>query len=166
MRSYLQAENIMLTYLHRILEHWSYSKPASFVLLGLRLVAGLGMFLHGLKKAPFAMSWAQDSLPAIVQLLVVIIEIGVPLFWFVGFLTPVVSFLLMMIMAGAAGFHMMKGDGFTTQPGYELALMYVLISSVLMVLGPGLFSLDYVFLKKYHIRGKLKLRSLILPFTT
>jgi putative oxidoreductase len=132
----------------RYLASLTHTTSHSIVLLLIRWVAGLGMFLHGLPKASNPTGWAGEALPELVQLLVVAAELGVPLLWVAGFLTPLAALSMGGVMVGAIFWHINKGDGFTTRPGYELAVMYLLLCLVLLIIGPGKFSLDYLWAKK------------------
>lgn len=135
--------------MNKFISLWLTATPHSLVLLLLRWVAGVGMLMHGLSKIGNATAWAGDALPGIVQGLVVAVEVGVPFFWFLGLITPVAAASLGFTMLGAISWHISKGDGFTTRPaGYELAVMYLLLCLILLVSGPGKFSLDYLIWKR------------------
>lgn len=141
----------MQKFLSYYLGNWAIYKTNSLVLLLVRLLAGLGMLLHGLPKAAHPMAWAGESLPPLVQFLVVFFEIATPIFWFVGFLTPLFSLGLGLVMAGAMLTHMGRGDAFIARPpeaSYELAVLYLLFCLILLFLGPGKFSLDYLLLNR------------------
>jgi uncharacterized membrane protein YphA (DoxX/SURF4 family) len=83
------------------LGNWALYNTNSTILLVVRLVAGLGMLLHGLPKAENPTGWAGDGFPAVVQFLVVFFEVVTPVAWFIGALTPVFSTGLGVVMVGA-----------------------------------------------------------------
>jgi putative oxidoreductase len=118
-------------------------------LLILRLVAGLAFMFHGYGKItnPFGWMGENASIPPIFQGLAALAEFGGGLAWMLGLLTPLASFGLACTMVVAAYMHaMVFGDSFVAKgPGkgsYELASVYLCISILLLLAGPGRFSLD------------------------
>ncbi len=69
-----------------------------------------------------------------------------------GALTPIASFGLICTMAVAAGFHISKGDPFVGSGGasWELAGLYLVLSIVFFLVGPGRFSVDAIITKKWR----------------
>lgn len=127
------------------------SSRVSFGLLILRLVAGLAFMYHGYGKIqkPFSWAGADSGIPGILQALAALSEFGGGLAWMLGLLTPLASFGLLCTMAGAVRLHaLVLGDPFvSTGPGgssYELASVYLSIAILLLVAGPGRFSLDRI----------------------
>ncbi len=118
-------------------------------LLVLRVVAGLAMMFHGYGKIQNPMEWmgtGADLPPGYLQALAAISEFGGGLAWILGLLTPLASLGMMCTMAVAVHMHaILNQDPFvsaTGGPAYELAALYLCISLLLLLAGPGRFSLD------------------------
>lgn len=123
------------------------SALASGTLLFLRLVAGAAFMLHGWPKIQHAFNWMgpDAGIPGIFQALAAFSEFFGGLAWILGLLTPLASLGIFSTMAVAVYVHASKGDPFVGREGsYELALVYLSISLVLMIVGAGKFSLDSV----------------------
>lgn len=131
------------------------STGASLALLALRLIAGIGMILHGAGKisAPFSWMGPEAPVPGILQALAALAEAGGGLALILGLLTPLASLGIILTMIGAVLFHVGKGDGFVQ--GYELALIYLGVSLVFLFIGPGKFSLDSVLTKKLNSKNQI-----------
>ena len=130
------------------------SPRVSLGLLILRLVAGLAFIFHGYGKItkPFGWMPPEAGVPSILQGLAAASEFGGGLAWILGLLTPLASFGLACTMA--------VGDPFVPSgPGgsYELASIYLGIAILLLLSGPGRFSMDrVVFGKKTADRETLR----------
>jgi putative oxidoreductase len=126
------------------------SPRVSVGLLVLRLVAGLAFIFHGYGKItnPFAWLPPEAGVPSIVQGLAALSEFGGGLAWILGLLTPLASFGLACAMAVAVWMHaIVRGDPFVPSGAggsYELASIYFCIAVLLLLAGPGRFSLDRV----------------------
>ena len=121
------------------------SMSVDLVLLLIRIVVGIAFILHGQGKIQNPFGWMGDSMPGIVQALVALAEFGGGIALILGVLTNLAAFGLFSTMIGAAFLHaIIKGDPFVGKggPSYELAVVYLMISLLLMVTGPGRFSLD------------------------
>ncbi len=123
------------------------SGPAALGLLLLRLVAGSGMALHGWHKFSGDggwTGWMGDSLPGWLQGLAAAVELGGGLFLVVGLLTQLVGLLIAIQMVVACAMvHFPAGDPFVGQgSSYETAALYFAISLLLVLAGPGKFSVD------------------------
>jgi putative oxidoreductase len=123
----------------------------SFALLLLRLVAGLAFMYHGWGKiqTPFAWMGAQSKVPAFLQGLAALSEFGGGLAWMLGLLTSLASFGMACTMAVATWLHacVLKDPFVASGPGqgaYELAAVYLCVSLLFMLLGPGRWSVDRV----------------------
>jgi putative oxidoreductase len=121
----------------------------SLGLLVVRIVAGLAFMRHGWPKltgdtGPFGWMGPESGFPGYLQFLAVLSEVGGGLAWVLGLLTPLASLGLLCTMAVAASTHISKGDPFVGMggPSYELALVYLSIALLLLLAGPGGFSLD------------------------
>lgn len=123
---------------------------ASRVLLLLRLVAGIAFLYHGWGKIQNPMSWMgpDATVPAFLQLLAAVSEFGGGIAWVLGFLTRVASLGIISTMLVAIYLHaIVLHDPFVNMTGghsYELASLYLCIALILLVIGPGKFSLDYL----------------------
>jgi putative oxidoreductase len=121
---------------------------ASFGLLLLRLVIGLAFMFHGWGKIqdPFAWMGPEAGVPGVFQALAAVSEFGGGLAWMLGLLTPLASLGLACTMGVAVRMHaLVMGDPFVANgPGssYEPALVYLCVALLLLLAGPGRYSLD------------------------
>lgn len=119
---------------------------ASAGMLIFRLVVGLAFMFHGWSKIQNPMGWmGENGPPGFLQLLAAVAEFGGGLSWILGLLVPLSSFGIFCTMAVAVHFHaIVRGDPFVGQQGaYEPALVYLVTSIMLCLVGPGKFSLDH-----------------------
>lgn len=126
------------------------SARVSAGLLVLRLVAGLAFIFHGYGKIQNLFGWMgpNASIPSVFQALAAVSEFGGGLAWMLGLLTPLASFGLACTMTVAVWMHaVVLHDPFVPQgPGgsYELASIYLCVAVLLLLAGPGRFSVDRV----------------------
>jgi putative oxidoreductase len=127
----------------------SYPNCSSTALLLLRLIAGTAFVIHGYAKMQTPFSWMgpQAPVPGFLQFLAAFSEFGGGIAWIIGLLTPLASLGIGITMTVAVSMHMfMLKDPFvaTTAGGssYEPALVFLGISILFMMMGPGNFSLD------------------------
>ena len=139
----------------KILAVSQHSVSVDTMLLLIRLVAGMSFAFYGSFKIAHASNWmGPDSVfPAFFQILAAIAEFCGGISWVIGFLTPIASFGMFCTMAVATYVHLvMNGDPFVSFTGggsYDHALLFLAISLMFFVLGPGRFSIDrLVFGKK------------------
>lgn len=124
------------------------STGTSAALLLLRLVAGLAFVLHGYGKILDPFGWmGPEGFPGILQALAALSEFGGGVAWMLGLLTGLASLGIAFTMAVAFSLHaFVQGDPFVaTGPGMaasEPAAVYLCIAVLLLVTGPGRFSLD------------------------
>lgn len=118
-------------------------------LLVLRLVVGAAFLAHGWGKIQAPLSWMGPDapVPGVLQLLAAVAEFfGGGLGFIAGLLTPLAALGVLATMTVAFLFHFGQGDPFVASgPGgasYELALVYWAVALLLMLLGPGRYSLD------------------------
>jgi putative oxidoreductase len=116
-------------------------------LLLLRLVAGAAFLIHGSGKIQTPFSWMppEAGVPGVLQALAAVSEFfGGGLGWIAGFLTPLASLGVLGTMTVAILFHVGRGDPFvgTGGPSFELALVYWSMALLMLLIGPGRFSLD------------------------
>jgi putative oxidoreductase len=124
------------------------------VLLLIRLVVGVAFLYHGWGKIQHPFSWmgAQATVPAFFQFLAAISEFGGGLAILVGFLTRLGALGLFFTMSYAVYtvailMHApFVASGFG--PSAEPAATYLVLSLLLVVMGPGRFSLDRLFFGK------------------
>jgi putative oxidoreductase len=101
---------------------------------------------------PFQWMGPEAHVPGIFQALAALSEFGGGLAWILGLLTPLASLGLLFTMAYAVYFHLSHGDPFVSMsPGgmaYQPALLFASIALLLILGGPGQFSLDAVLCRK------------------
>ena len=121
----------------------------ALALLLVRLVMGLAFVLHGWPKIQNPMGWMNamggSSVPSFLQALAALAEFGGGIALVLGLLTPIAAFGLVCQMIGALILvHIPQGHPFVSQggPSSELALIYLVMSIMLIFLGPGKLSLD------------------------
>jgi putative oxidoreductase len=128
----------------------------ALALLLIRLVMGMAFILHGWPKIQNPMGWMNamggSSVPSFLQGVAAIAEFGGGIGLILGLLTPIAAFGLVCQMLGALILvHLPQGHPFVAQggPSYELPLIYLVISIMLIALGPGKWSLDaFLFARK------------------
>ncbi|MGE3684063.1 MAG: DoxX family protein [Bdellovibrionales bacterium] len=130
------------------------STRVSSGLFVLRLVAGAAFVTHGSGKITSPMGWMgpEAPVPGVFQALAAVAEFGGGLAWILGLFTPLASLGLIITMSVAAFFHISRGDGFVN--GYELASVYLAISLLLFLAGPGRFSLDALISDRTAVRKR------------
>jgi putative oxidoreductase len=121
----------------------------SVALLLIRIATGVGFMVHGAPKLAHPMSWADDfkalpGIPAILQLCVTVAEnVGGPLL-ILGFLTPL--WAIMQIVDMLVVILVVKGPRMPYYgPGgrsWELESHLLLGALVLLICGPGMYSID------------------------
>ena len=122
------------------------SPRTHYALLFLRAVAGTAYMHHGWSKIQNPLGWMgpEATMPPILQSLAAISEFFGGLCWILGLLTPVASLGIFSTMVVAVHRHaIVRGDPFVGRGGsYELALVYAAVAVLLMLAGPGRFSID------------------------
>jgi putative oxidoreductase len=131
------------------------SGQGAFGLLLLRLVMGAAFILHGWPKIQDPLKWMEGlglgHIPSFLQAIAAFAEFAGGIALILGLLTPIAAFLLFCQMIGALVLvHFPQGDPFVRVGGssYELPLLYLVLSILLMLLGPGRFSLDALWVKQ------------------
>lgn len=126
------------------------SARVSAGLLILRLVVGLAFAFHGYEKIQTPFSWMgpNATVPGVLQALAAVSEFGGGMAWMLGLLTPLASFGLACTMTVAVWTHAnVLHDPFVSLQGgrsYELAAAYLCVAVLLLLAGPGRFSLDKI----------------------
>lgn len=123
------------------------AKDIDLVLLLFRVICGYAFMLHGWGKIqnPFVWMGPDSTVPGVLQALAALAEFGGGLAWILGLVTPLSSIGIGCTMAVAIYMHaVVMGDPFVSKGGgsFEPATMFLLISLLLFVLGPGRFSVD------------------------
>lgn len=116
--------------------------PGSFGLLLLRGFAGVSMATHGWGKMQNPFHWmdkAAEPAPAVFQALAAIAEFFGGMGLAVGALSVIAGFGVACTMLVAIQTHLGKGDPVGK---WELAALYLGISVLVMLGGPGRFSVD------------------------
>ncbi len=120
-------------------------------LLLVRLVVGLAFMFHGWSKIqqPFDWMGATARVPGFLQALAAVSEFGGGLALVLGLLTPLVYLGLMATMVGAlVVVHLPAGHPFVAKgASYELALVYLTVNLLVLLIGPGVLSLDAMLFK-------------------
>ncbi len=118
-------------------------------LLAVRVVTGAAFILHGWPKIQQPFSWMGDApVPGVLQAAAAVAEFGGGIAWILGALTPLFSLLLLATMSFAVFIvHVPKGDPFVpprdwTGGSWELGAVYLAVSVLLLMAGPGKYSVD------------------------
>lgn len=123
---------------------------ASFGLLLLRLVVGIAFIYHGWDKIQNPFGWIPAEAPlkvhSIFQFLAALSEFGGGIALILGLLNSLTNIGIGFTMLVAVYLHMIVlKDPFVNSKGggsYELALVYLVISILLYIVGPGKLSVD------------------------
>lgn len=121
-------------------------------LLAARLVFGSALVLHGLQKSANPFGWMGEGapVPGVLQFLSFLSEFGGGLALLFGVLSPVAAFAIAINMLVAmATAH--AGDPFVGVPGTaskESAAGYFAFALLMLLSGPGVFSIDALLLGK------------------
>lgn len=120
-------------------------------LLSVRVVIGAAFILHGWSKMQNPTGWmdgmGMSTVPAFLQVLAALAEFAGGIALILGLLSRVAAFgLVCQMVAALALVHLPRGDPFVAmgRSSFELPLINLAISFLLVVLGPGRFSLDYL----------------------
>jgi len=121
---------------------------ASLALLFLRIVVGLAFMLHGWGKIQHPLSWMgpEAIVPPFFQAAAALSEFVGGFLLIVGLFTPIAALGIACTMAFATWTHaVLLHDPFVSKGGggsYELALVFLGVALMLMLAGPGRFSID------------------------
>ena len=129
-------------------------KRLSTSLLLMRVVFGVAMAIHGWPKFQNMTTWMgpEAPVPTILVALAAIAEFLGGIAIALGALTPIATFGMTCTMIVASAFHISKGDPWISkgEASWELAGIYLVLSVVLLLVGPGRFSVDAILTKKYR----------------
>ncbi len=133
----------------RVLAPLRLPASASLGLLLLRLIVGLAFVFHGYGKiqSPFTWMGPDATMPGFLQALAALSEFGGGIAWMLGLVTPLASFGLLCTMAVATWTQAsVLGNPFVAAgPGagsFEPPLVYFCVALLLLLAGPGRFSVD------------------------
>lgn len=127
---------------------YHFAKPVDIAFLLIRLVVGIAFMIHGYGKIQNPLAWMgpDSTIPGFLQGLAALSEFGGGLALVLGLLTSLACFGITCTMIAAVYLHavVMKDPFVNTQGGgsYELGLVFLVISILFMVAGPGRYSLD------------------------
>lgn len=133
---------------------------ASAGLLIMRLIGGLGMMYHGLPKIQNPFGWMGDAMPGFLQACAAMAEFGGAIALMAGLLTPLASFALTINMIVAISVVSKMNLPFVAgkpgEPSTELGWLYLGFSLLLLLAGPGRFSIDYLSFSRFAKKGALR----------
>lgn len=133
------------------------SARVSAGLLFLRVYAGLALMQHGQSKIANPLHWmdrSADAPPAFLQLLAAVSEYLGGLALALGLVTPLAALGVACTMAYATWVHVSRGDPFVGRPAsFEPALGYFVTALLLLLAGPGSYSLDAMIVRR--LRGPI-----------
>jgi putative oxidoreductase len=133
-------------------------------LLIVRLVFGLGIMLHGWQKiqspgGPMGWMGPQSPVPGFLQGLSTAAEFSGGLGIILGLLTPLAALgLTCNMLVALCMVHLPKGDPFVGGMGkgsFESAAGYLAVALLLLLAGPGVWSLDALWLSIVFPRRKM-----------
>ncbi len=131
--------------------------PGAFGLFVLRAVAGSAFVLHGSSKIRDPFHWMEaaqlpNPAPAVLQALAAVAEFGGGFALILGLFTPIAALGIAGTMVVAlATVHLPHGDpfvGLPSKPSFETAAGYLAVMIVLLLLGPGALSFDFLLFGK------------------
>jgi putative oxidoreductase len=130
------------------------------ILLLTRLAIGYAFVLIGWGKIQHPTNWMQGiSFAPAWQVLAAVAEFGGGIALFLGLLTRLGALGIACVMTVAIGVHIFSFGhpyvNLTGGPSYQVAAAYLLIVLLLLVLGPGRFSMDYLLFNGTSLKGKL-----------
>ena len=120
-----------------------------YLALLVRVVVGGTLMIHGypkLKSKEQSVNWMKSmGLPGSSAILVAILEFFGGLFLVVGLIVPIVSFLFAIQFIAIVIMKKTKMKAAyvsSAKPSYEIDVVYLLFSIILIVLGAGVLSID------------------------
>ncbi len=118
-------------------------------LLIVRVVMGVAFILHGWPKIQNPTGWMNamggQDVPSFLQALAALAEFGGGIALILGLLTPLAALgIVCQMLAALFLVHFPMGHPFvaTGGPSYELPLVYLALAVLLLIVGPGRWSLD------------------------
>lgn len=130
------------------------------VLLFVRIVMGVAFILHGWPKVQNPTGWMNamggEGVPSFLQALAALAEFGGGIALVLELLTPLAALgIVCQMLAALFLVHFPMGHPFvaTGGPSYELPLVYLALAVLLLVVGPGRWSLDAVLFERRFAAG-------------
>jgi len=141
--------------LQAIFPDWVRGRGAIGLLI-LRVTVGAAFMFHGwFKISAGATSWMgpEAPVPGALQAAAAFSEFGGGLLLLLGLLAPLAGAALTFVMVAAIGMaHLPAGHPFVNPDpaghSWELAAVYLAVSLLVLLAGPGQFSLDYLIFGK------------------
>ncbi|HEX5185292.1 MAG TPA: DoxX family protein [Nitrososphaeraceae archaeon] len=125
------------------------TKISDFGPLSLRIIAGIGLMIHGFPKLldipGTGNSFVNMSLPPELASIIGLLEFTAGIVILLGILTRIAAGLIAIQMIGAI-LHVKLSKGFIG--GYELDLLYLAIMISLFITGPGNLSIERNIIKR------------------
>ena len=122
------------------------SVQVDIVLLIVRVITGYAFILHGWDKVLNPFGWMPNgAFPGVLQALAALAEFGGGIALILGLLTRFSALGMWITMIVAMYVHAISfGHPFVSKggPSFEPATTYFMISLMIMILGPGRYSLD------------------------
>lgn len=124
---------------------------AALGLLIVRIIFGIGLMLHGLPKIqnPFGWMGPNAPVPGFLQALAALSEFGGGIALALGLLTPLAMLgIISTMLVAIFTVHLPAGDPFVARGGgrsWELAAAYLGVALLVLLAGPGRWSLDAQF---------------------
>jgi putative oxidoreductase len=130
----------------------------SSALLLIRVAIGIGFMMHGNPKLAHPMSWDDNyallpGIPRIIQLIVTVAENFGGLMLVIGFLTPLWACIYICdMLVVICAIKIPSGLPYVGSGGksFEIEAHLLLASIVLLITGPGRFSVDSLIVKRLH----------------
>lgn len=128
-------------------------------LLLTRLAFGYAFVLIGWGKIQHPTSWMQGiTFAPLWQVLAAVAEFGGGILLVLGLLTRLGALGISIVMAVAINVHIFSFGhpyvNLTGGPSYQVAAAYLLIALLVLVQGPGRFSLDYLLFNGPGLKGR------------
>ena len=145
--------------LYRLFSIRKQPLAVDIILLLTRLAIGYAFLLIGWGKIQHPTSWMQGiTFAPFWQVLAAVAEFGGGLALLLGLLTRLGALGIGIVMTVAIAVHILSFGhpyvNLTGGPSYQVAAAYLLIALLLLVLGPGRFSMDYLLFNRTELKRK------------